>query len=78
MRLRILDSLVAANNQTPPDKPHKTITYELSLKALQHAQSKEWQLIENPSRLRIFTIDSLCAHLARQMPLMMVLAHNPR
>ncbi len=78
MRLRILDSLVAADNQTPPDKPHKNITYELSLKALQHAQSKQWQLIENPSCLRIFTIDSLCAHLARQMPLMSRFGAQPK
>ncbi|MEQ1598056.1 MAG: UvrD-helicase domain-containing protein [Methylotenera sp.] len=77
MRLRILDSLIAAANLTPPDKTHKKITYELSLKALQHAQNKGWQLIENPSRLRIFTIDSLCAHLARQMPLMSRLGAQP-
>jgi ATP-dependent helicase/nuclease subunit A len=70
MRLRILDSLISAANQKPSDKPHKKITYQLSLQALQHAQNKGWKLIENPSRLRIFTIDSLCAHLARQMPLM--------
>ncbi len=70
MRLRILDSLIAAANQAPPDKSHKKITYDLSQQALLHAQNKGWQLIENPSRLRIFTIDSLCAHLARQMPLM--------
>ena len=78
MRLRILDSLIAAANGTPPDKPHKKITYELSLQALQHAQSKQWQLIENPSRLRIFTIDSLCAHLARQMPLMSRFGAQPK
>jgi ATP-dependent helicase/nuclease subunit A len=78
MRLRILDSLIAADNQTLPDKPHKTITYELSMQALQHAQPRRWQLIENPSRLRIFTIDSLCAHLARQMPLMSRFGAQPK
>jgi ATP-dependent exoDNAse (exonuclease V) beta subunit len=78
MRLRILDSLINAENQTPPDKRHKNITYQLSLQALQHAQDKGWNLIENPSRLRIFTIDSLCAHLARQMPLMSRFGAQPR
>ncbi len=78
MRLRILDSLINAENQTPPDKPHKNITCQLSLQALQHAQDKSWKLIENPSRLRIFTIDSLCAHLARQMPLMSRFGAQPR
>lgn len=78
MRLRILDSLIRASNQDQPAEPHKQITYELSLKALQHGQSKAWQLIDNPSRLRIFTIDSLCAHLARQMPLMSRFGSQPR
>ncbi len=78
MRLRILDSLIAASNQTPPSQPHKQITYDLSLKALQQAQTHHWQLIENPSRLRIFTIDSLCAHLARQMPLLSRFGAQPR
>ena len=36
MRLRILDSLIAAANLTPPLLPHKQITYDLSLKALQN------------------------------------------
>lgn len=78
MRLRILDGLISAANQTPPDKAHKKITYELSQKALQHAVEKDWKLIENPSRLRIFTIDSLCAHLARQMPLMSRFGSQPK
>ena len=78
MRLRILDGLIAANNGLKPIEPHKQTTYELSQKALQHAALHDWQLIENPSRLRIFTIDSLCAHLARQMPLMSRFGAQPR
>jgi ATP-dependent helicase/nuclease subunit A len=78
MRLRILDSLIAAAKQEKPSESHKQITYELSLQALQHAAAHDWQLIENPSRLRIFTIDSLCAHLARQMPLMSRFGAQPR
>ena len=78
MRLRILDSLIAAAARNKPLEPHKQITYELSLQALQHAAVHDWQLIENPSRLRIFTIDSLCAHLARQMPLMSRFGAQPR
>ncbi|MFM9834993.1 MAG: UvrD-helicase domain-containing protein [Methylophilaceae bacterium] len=70
MRLRIMDSLMMASNKTAPSAEHKKITYELSQKVLMHAQMHDWQLLENPARLRIFTIDSLCAHLTRQMPLM--------
>jgi len=78
MRLRILDSLMKAASGDKPEQPHKQITYELSLKALERGQQQNWQLIENPSRLRIFTIDSLCAHLARQMPLMSRFGSQPR
>ena len=78
MRLRILDSLINAANQTPPNATHKQITYQLSLQAIQHGQTKDWKLIENPSRLRIFTIDSLCGYLARQMPLMSRFGAQPR
>ena len=78
MRLRILDSLMNAAKLTPPPQAHKQITYELSLQALQQAQTHSWQLIESPSRLRIFTIDSLCAHLARQMPLMSRFGAQPK
>jgi len=78
MRLRILDSLMKAARHDKPAQPHKQITYDLSLKALECSVLQNWQLIENPSRLRIFTIDSLCAHLARQMPLMSRFGSQPR
>jgi ATP-dependent exoDNAse (exonuclease V) beta subunit len=78
MRLRILDSLMKAATRDKPAQPHKQITYDLSLKALERSAGQDWQLIENPSRLRIFTIDSLCAHLARQMPLMSRFGSQPR
>ena len=78
MRLRILDSLIAAASQQKPSESHKQITYNLSLQAIQHGLAHDWQLIENPARMRIFTIDSLCAHLARQMPLMSRFGAQPR
>ncbi len=78
MRLRILDSLMKAATRDKPAQPHKQVTYDLSLKALERSAGQDWQLIENPSRLRIFTIDSLCAHLARQMPLMSRFGSQPR
>ncbi|MDX1913940.1 MAG: UvrD-helicase domain-containing protein [Methylophilus sp.] len=70
MRLRIMDSLMMAASNGLPTAAHKQITYALSKQALTHAAQLDWQLLENPARLRIFTIDSLCAHLTRQMPLM--------
>jgi ATP-dependent exoDNAse (exonuclease V) beta subunit len=44
-------------------------TRELANAALAHARARDWRLLENPQRLRVRTIDSLCQYLARQMPL---------
>jgi len=70
MRARILDSLLLAAAGVPPEAPHKQITYALGQQALQRSAELQWHLLENPARLRIYTIDSLCANLARQMPLL--------
>ncbi len=70
MRNRILTSLEAAQNKTPVDAAHKQVTRELANSALQHAKNRGWQLLTQPSRLRIETIDAMCSGLARQMPLL--------
>lgn len=41
---------------------------ELANRVLAHDQARGWQLLQNPSRLRIQTIDSLCAWLVDRMP----------
>lgn len=70
MRSRILDSLQRAANQEVPDAAHKKITFELAQQALARSAEHQWNLLEQPARLRINTIDSLCSYLARQMPLL--------
>jgi ATP-dependent helicase/nuclease subunit A len=70
MRARILDSLLLADTGVPPEAPHKQITYALGQQALRRSAELQWHLLESPARLRIYTIDSLCANLARQMPLL--------
>ena len=70
MRNRILTSLEAAQNNVPVDAAHKQVTRELANSALQHAKNRGWQLLTQPSRLRIETIDAMCSGLARQMPLL--------
>ncbi len=70
MRNRILTSLEAAQNIAPVDAAHKQVTRDLANKALLHAQKRGWQLLTQPSRLRIETIDAMCSGLARQMPLL--------
>ena len=41
---------------------------DIARRARQRDNSKGWQLISNPSKLRIQTIDSLCNYIVRQMP----------
>ena len=68
MRGRILRALEAARGDAP-DEPYERETWALARDALAHARSRDWRLLENPQRLRIRTIDSLCQYIARQMPL---------
>ncbi|MGJ8620486.1 MAG: UvrD-helicase domain-containing protein [Methylophilaceae bacterium] len=70
MKSRIMDSLQLAAEGTLPEQPHKQITFKLGQIVLTRSDMLGWQLLDTPSRLRIYTIDSLSANLARQMPLL--------
>ncbi|MBZ0071952.1 MAG: UvrD-helicase domain-containing protein [Gammaproteobacteria bacterium] len=70
MRQRILEALERAKNDQPPEKDHERHTWELAQRALIRDKEQGWQLLDNPARLRIQTIDSLCTTLARQMPIL--------
>ncbi|QBQ55294.1 UvrD-helicase domain-containing protein [Nitrosococcus wardiae] len=70
MRYRIVEALISAReNQPPQAEPAKT-TWELARVVARRDADKGWELERHPSRLRIQTIDSLCASLTRQMPLL--------
>ncbi len=77
MRNRILLSLENAQNQTVETAAHKLKTRELANAALAQSKSKAWDIIEQPSRLRILTIDALCSSLTRQMPLLSKFGGQP-
>ncbi|MCX7167169.1 MAG: UvrD-helicase domain-containing protein [Rhodocyclales bacterium] len=70
MRQRIADSLALARQQGMPEAAHKRITCELARAALARSNELGWQIETQPGRLRLTTIDALCASLARQMPLL--------
>ncbi len=44
--------------------------WQLAKTALDRDAAQNWQLLNNPARLRIQTIDSLCASLTKQLPVM--------
>ena len=78
MRGRVLQSLQAAADDVPVDQPHTRVTRKLALAALERARALEWDLLAQPGRLRINTIDSLCSLLARQMPLLSRFGGQPK
>ncbi len=67
MRYRVIAALDAAA-EPAPDSPHEKHTWSLAVKALARNDTYNWRLTEHPARLRIQTIDALCATLVRQMP----------
>ncbi len=73
MRQRILSSLERAERGPVPEEPHKRITFDLARAAL----ARGWPLVAQPQRLRILTIDALCALLARQMPFLSRFGRQP-
>ena len=84
MRNRILLSLEAAQfakaqlTSLQEDlRPHKLKTRELANAALQQSTLKNWDILTQPSRLRILTIDALCSSLTRQMPLLSKFGGQP-
>jgi len=77
MRNRILASLERAQDATPPEQEHERLTWDLARKVLEQSNRKQWDLMGNASRLQVQTIDSLCASLTRQMPLLSAFGTQP-
>ena len=76
MRARVLESL----HMPKPDdkKSHRMATWILAEKVLKRSHERGWQLLHNPNRLRMMTLDSLTSMLARQLPLLSGLGDMPR
>ncbi len=71
MRRRVLQALADAARATPvPEEDNARLTRELAAAALARDRALGWRVLDNPARLRIQTIDALCASLARQMPVL--------
>lgn len=69
MRDRVLRALARGRDPSPPPAEHQRRTWELARAVLERDAKAGWQLEQNPRRLRVQTIDALCAALARQLPL---------
>jgi len=67
MRSRVLGALDRASEPRPAD-PYQAALWDIADSAGINNEKRNWRLEHHPSRLRIQTIDSLCAHITRQMP----------
>ncbi|CAB5496821.1 UvrD-helicase domain-containing protein [Bathymodiolus thermophilus thioautotrophic gill symbiont] len=52
-----------------PEAAHKQITYDLALRVMQRSEDLDWQLLQNPKRLKISTIDGLYSLITNRFPL---------
>ncbi|ROS00003.1 ATP-dependent exoDNAse (exonuclease V) beta subunit [Sinobacterium caligoides] len=78
MRSRIVKALEEAWRNEGEVAGHQLQTRELALKVLERDANLQWQLLHNPARLRIQTIDGLCGALARQLPVMTQFGTSPK
>ena len=69
MQFRVLSALRLAHRGEPPSQEHQKLTHTLASSALQRDAELGWQLVANPRRLRIQTLDSLNAMIARLRPI---------
>ncbi|MDE0156324.1 MAG: UvrD-helicase domain-containing protein [Gammaproteobacteria bacterium] len=81
MRNRIIEALKTgepgdADNGSEEDAIAQA-RRRLAAPALARDRELNWQLAQNPARMRIQTIDSFCAGLTQQMPLLSLLAGQP-
>ncbi len=70
MKERVFTALTEAQTHQRPEQTHTRFTWELARQVLDQDQKREWNLMYNPARLRIVTIDSFCSSLTRRMPLL--------
>ncbi|MCX4029581.1 UvrD-helicase domain-containing protein [Endozoicomonas sp. SM1973] len=69
MHSRILNAIRRAQTESEPANEYDRQTWLLAKQVLAQDTQYDWQLLVNPNRLRIQTIDSLCAYLVRHFPL---------
>ena len=69
MKARVSEALAGAGEDSPELNGFGQRTRELARAALVNDRKQDWGLLEDSGRMQIQTIDSLCASLVRQMPI---------
>ena len=70
MRARVLDQLEAARSNSAVSSDFDRQTRAVALAVLERDRQHEWDLLHQPQRLNIRTIDSVCAEIARTLPVL--------
>ena len=78
MRDRVLGALMLASDTQEPSEPHKKHTWRLARAVLDKDQQADWNLVSNPNRLNIMTIDSLTATINKKTPLLSQVGSQPQ
>jgi ATP-dependent exoDNAse (exonuclease V) beta subunit len=77
MHERIFHALQFAQSEPSEVEAHQQKTLNLAKQALKRDEQLNWQLLNNPSRLQIKTIDSLCASLTTALPVLAKFGAQP-
>ncbi|HIL63309.1 MAG TPA: hypothetical protein EYG42_07655 [Porticoccaceae bacterium] len=81
MRQRILSMLKWALSAKTGDVAGSSalhqLRYEICQPVIERDKEKGWHILDNPSRLRVQTIDSFCFYLASQLPVLSRLGGDP-
>ena len=77
MQQRIMQALRQAQTEPEPLARHAKKTWQWARKVLARDAELDWGLVNNPNRLRIKTIDALCASLTKQMPVVTQFGAQP-
>ncbi len=68
MRERVAENLRGRVDDWREAPPHRKVSLELAQQALERSRALGWDLLNNPARLRIITIDALGSWLAASAP----------
>ncbi len=69
MQHRVLQALLRSQRGELPEATHEQVTADAAAAALERDRQQGWQLVTNPRRMRIQTLDALNASIARMRPL---------
>jgi len=78
MRERVAAALREAVSDEDCESDYRRQRIELARAVLRRSHDLGWGLLDDPSRLQIYTIDSLCARLAAALPLLSRFGARPR